>query len=300
MKLLFENKNLFKQLIINIANEKGISEAIVEKDYYVSLILQEINKKCENLVFKGGTSLSKCHSIINRFSEDIDLSCQKKLTQGERKKIVHAIIDIVKNFGFIVRNESKINSGMDFNNFEIEYPILFNNNNLKNYVMIDLYFSLISFPIENKFASNFIYEYLVDNKLLDNIDFDELKPFQIATQSVERTFVDKVFALCDFYLNKEFEETSRYIYDLFKIIDAISFDEEFKTMIKNVRIDRQTNSRCISAQDKYDINKLLAEIIEKEAFKKDYEDNTLKIIFEDISYDKAISALEKIIDRKIF
>ena len=39
---LYENKELFSQLINKISIEKGINEAIIEKDYYVSLILREI------------------------------------------------------------------------------------------------------------------------------------------------------------------------------------------------------------------------------------------------------------------
>lgn len=37
-------------------------------------------------MFKGGTSLSKVYGLIDRFSEDIDLSFSKKATDGEKKK----------------------------------------------------------------------------------------------------------------------------------------------------------------------------------------------------------------------
>ena len=49
-----------------------MSPAIIEKDYYVTLVLCELAKQVPDLLFKGGTSLSKCHKIIDRFSEDID------------------------------------------------------------------------------------------------------------------------------------------------------------------------------------------------------------------------------------
>lgn len=58
------------------AYKKGITEALVEKDFWVCLLLKTIfesDKLKENLIFKGGTSLSKCYNLINRFSEDIDL-----------------------------------------------------------------------------------------------------------------------------------------------------------------------------------------------------------------------------------
>lgn len=56
--------------------DKGITKEIVEKDFWVCLMLDYLFTKSKYrniLTFKGGTSLSKCFNIINRFSEDIDL-----------------------------------------------------------------------------------------------------------------------------------------------------------------------------------------------------------------------------------
>ncbi len=58
------------------AEKKGITEAVIEKDFWACLVLKTIFESDElkdNLLFKGGTSLSKCYNLINRFSEDIDL-----------------------------------------------------------------------------------------------------------------------------------------------------------------------------------------------------------------------------------
>lgn len=58
------------------AIDKGITKEIVEKDFWVCLMLDYLFTKSKyknNLTFKGGTSLSKGFNIINRFSEDIDL-----------------------------------------------------------------------------------------------------------------------------------------------------------------------------------------------------------------------------------
>lgn len=56
--------------------DHGNNKAIVEKDFWVTLVLDYLFHICkykEYFVFKGGTSLSKCFNLINRFSEDIDL-----------------------------------------------------------------------------------------------------------------------------------------------------------------------------------------------------------------------------------
>ena len=53
---------------------KGIANQLIEKDYYVTEALRTIANRWESqVIFKGGTSLSKGWQLIDRFSEDIDL-----------------------------------------------------------------------------------------------------------------------------------------------------------------------------------------------------------------------------------
>lgn len=58
---LHENKELFDQAVINASEEFGIDVPIIEKDYFVTLFLKKLLEKQPDLVFKGGTSLSKCY-----------------------------------------------------------------------------------------------------------------------------------------------------------------------------------------------------------------------------------------------
>lgn len=63
-------------LFRNAANKMGMTEAIIEKDFWVCWTLDYFFSECpwkSNLAFKGGTSLSKSFGLIKRFSEDIDL-----------------------------------------------------------------------------------------------------------------------------------------------------------------------------------------------------------------------------------
>ncbi len=67
-----EREALFR----NTAAKMGISEAVIEKDFWVCYMLDYLFHRCawkDNLAFKGGTSLSKAYNLIKRFSEDIDL-----------------------------------------------------------------------------------------------------------------------------------------------------------------------------------------------------------------------------------
>lgn len=75
----------WKEVLETVSREIRKAEILVEKDTIQSMFLNELSKVNLPFVFKGGTSLSKAYNLINRFSEDIDLSMQKKPTQTEKK-----------------------------------------------------------------------------------------------------------------------------------------------------------------------------------------------------------------------
>lgn len=63
-------------LFKNTAAQMGMTEAIIEKDFWVCFLLDYLFHRCQwknHIAFKGGTSLSKAYGLIERFSEDIDL-----------------------------------------------------------------------------------------------------------------------------------------------------------------------------------------------------------------------------------
>ena len=69
---LHNDKENFKAAIKATSRFFNVSEAIIEKDYFVTLVLLELTNQIPGLIFKGGTSLSKCYKII-----PIWLSCLK-------------------------------------------------------------------------------------------------------------------------------------------------------------------------------------------------------------------------------
>ncbi len=82
---------------------------IIEKDYWVVWILERLfslEKLKSHLTFKGGTSLSKVYGVIDRFSEDIDISIEKELLgfsaqsdpeNAPSKKKQRAVLDNLSN-----------------------------------------------------------------------------------------------------------------------------------------------------------------------------------------------------------
>lgn len=79
---------------------------------------------------------------------------------------------------------------------------------------------------------------------MDLAETYDLSPFEITTQTIERTLADKVFALCDYYMQGEIERHSRHLYDIYKIINAIGITEELAKLIPDVRAVRSELSIC--------------------------------------------------------
>jgi predicted nucleotidyltransferase component of viral defense system len=78
-----------------LEDETGIPASHVEKDFWVTEVLRgvvvEATTQGVEVVFKGGTSLSKAFRIIERFSEDVDVLVRfhSDAGQGERDRIRH-------------------------------------------------------------------------------------------------------------------------------------------------------------------------------------------------------------------
>ena len=118
---LHENKSTFEQYITAAADYMGITNTdIVEKDYYVTYFLKMISAVQQDVIFKGGTSLSKCHKIIQRFSEDIDLNIDfetAKLSQSQRKLLKQDIVQLIDTAGFALENPELVRSRRDLNRY---------------------------------------------------------------------------------------------------------------------------------------------------------------------------------------
>lgn len=300
--MLHHNRETFEQVILRVAEDKKIAPEIIEKDYYVTLFLKKIKELQPNLIFKGGTSLSKCYKLINRFSEDIDLNIETeaKPTEGQRKKLKANIVSVIDNFGFVLSNPDKVHSRRDYNKYIIDYPTVFSSDYLKEYLVVETAVYIKAYPCIEMQATSIIYDYLKENGYDNLIAEYNLEPFNVNVQAAERTLIDKLYALGDYYLSDSVQEHSRHIYDIYKLLDIVEMNDELRMLAKAVFEERKGHPNCHSAKDDIDMNKLLQEIIDKEAYKKDYQDITEKIVFDNIDYSTAIKALQTVVDSKLF
>ncbi len=299
--MLHNDKETFKQLILKVYDATGIKPEIIEKDYYVTLFLKEIVKKQPKIIFKGGTSLSKCYKLINRFSEDIDLNIDTKgkPTEGERRRLKEDIVSIIDNFGFTVTNLEDTRSRRSYNKYVVDYPSVFGAEYLKENLIIETSVYIRAYPHNTMTAASFIYDYLAENNMTDFIKQYELEPFKINVQTAERTLIDKVYALGDYYLSGKVTEHSRHIYDLYKLLEVVKMDDNLKALRQEVAAERKNHPACLSAQDSVNMPELLKEIVEKQVYKNDYETITAALLFEEVPYEEAITAIDKIVEYKI-
>ena len=128
----------------------------------------------------------------------------------------------------------------------------------------------------------------------------DLLPFEITTQTIERTLIDKVFALCDYYLSDKVDRHSRHLYDIYKIMEYTKPDESLSGLVQEVRSLREPLPACPSAKTGVYVNDILAEIVDKEVYRNDYETITGKLLFTYVPYQTVIGGIKEIISRGYF
>jgi len=122
----------------------------------------------------------------------------------------------------------------------------------------------------------------------------------VHVQSIERTFIDKIFAVADYYLGNQAKNHSRHIYDLYKIYPKIVFDDTFKKLVKEVRETRKAHDTCHSAKDGVNLQMLLNKIFNEDFYKSDYNQITDTLLFETVAYADSVGVLQQIIESRCF
>ena len=100
--MLHQNKAEFLKILERTSAQTGFPLRLLEKDYYLTIILSRINEGLSpELILKGGTCLNKIYYSYYRLSEDLDLSLklpQDNPTRAMRRKIISPIKESIKSF----------------------------------------------------------------------------------------------------------------------------------------------------------------------------------------------------------
>ena len=288
------DSEVLKQLIEQVADVSSKLPEFVEKDYYSILLLKQIVCRRDDVVFKGGTCLSKCFKVINRFSEDIDISLNvEHLSIGQRKKLVHDDMNSsISDVKLLLSNSDNIRSRRWFNRYICAYDTFFRSSNITNNVILELATQSPSDLFEIKECQTFIGEYLDSIGQHDLCVEYGLEKFSVKVQKLERTFVDKVYAICDYQISKKLVRNSRHIYDLHRILPLIKLDSSLVDLFSRIREYRLVNPMCYSVLGDYKLHELISSIIKEDTFKSDFNNVTRPLLYDTTEYSECIKSLE--------
>lgn len=268
------NKELLEELILNINNRTGIRNDILEKDYYVCLVLKDLSKKQDKLqaYFKGGTAIYKILDHMNRFSEDIDLTVKvndNESNNSNRMRLKNSTIGY-KIQGLELDKAETIDKKGSITSF-YKYNSLFSMNELfkSEKIQIESTSFTVSEPISTYTIEPLIYKYALENEkkiLKEEYDICE---FNIEIIKLERIFVDKIFAVEFYFERNMYEDVSKHLYDISIMIK----NDNIKEMLKN----KQELNKLISYKRKEEESRLGGIASNKEI--KDF--NYMKLKFND-------------------
>jgi predicted nucleotidyltransferase component of viral defense system len=266
MKLmqLSENKRID---IFTLAYERtGVSQIVLEKDWWVTTVLRALFSLyyAENLSFRGGTSLSKCWNLIERFSEDIDIAVNREYLgfSGElsktqiNDKLRRAACSFVREKLQFDIAKSLENQKIDTDLFsvkvnitpvtttdpeiiEVHYKTFFADQYIKPVVKLEISGRSMNEPVKKIALQSFV------DKAFPNTFFSE-NSFELNVVVPERTFWEKICLLHEEFAKPQelvrTERMSRHLYDLEKLMEtdvadkALSNNELYKSIVEHRRI----------------------------------------------------------------
>ncbi|MBO9633157.1 MAG: nucleotidyl transferase AbiEii/AbiGii toxin family protein [Chitinophagaceae bacterium] len=316
-----------KATIDQAEQKSGISAKAIEKDWWVTLTLKALfgSRYASYMVFKGGTSLSKCWKLIERFSEDIDIALAPEVFGMEyRDSPSKSRVDRLRRAGCsFTTNELKAELSRQFEALEVpanmvlieaapisdkfpdtdpqtlfvKYPSLYSPNRyLADEVKIEVSVRSLRVPYASASVNSLLYE------INPNQAYAE-EEFFVEAVDPRKTFLEKIFLLHEEFKKPDTakiktERMSRHLYDLGKIMTtsfgglALEDHDLYDNLIKH----RQWYSR-ISWVDYSTLARKTISFIPPEEivqlFNQDYEQMQEQMIYgEALSFDDLIQQLK--------
>lgn len=284
---LHNDKEAFKSLLEVASEHYGIDIRIVEKDYWVSYSLSKLltfDRK-DLIIFRGGTSLTKCYTDLKRFSEDIDLAINKEesISPSQLKKLIK---DVEKYIcvDFVEAESSTNRKSGDYRNVEYKYPSLFEQSLLTEMnpsLKIETVTFLTPNPYEKRLVKSIVFDFLKERGFDQHIVQYELQPFELNVLSIKRTLLDKIVSLVRMSYKddlSEFLTKTRHLYDLHLTYETVREfylnKEELISVIELVRQDEEVSDfkKQYPYQQKWS-KAPVWDLIKKDDIRKSYEDN---------------------------
>lgn len=256
-----------RQTLIETAVATGFQEKAIEKDWWVTLTLKAcfLTRWGNDLVFKGGTSLTKAWGLIERFSEDIDLVMNREilgfkgeLSNTQIKKLREKTSEFMATVFVESLSRSLTEMGVDPKLYKLEiqpggvadrdpqilelyyHSFLHADDYLSEKVIVEIGARSLMEPASPRIVHTIIGTSLPGRPFSG-------APFEVLTVDPKRTFLEKVFLLHEEFSKPgekmRHERMSRHLYDLEKLMDT-----EFG---KAAMQDRQLYERIVQHRAKY-------------------------------------------------
>lgn len=230
------NKELFRDMIDTLNTRTGVAIDIIEKDYYVCLVLKELSKKQDYLkaYFKGGTAVYKILDTMNRFSEDIDLTVKVLLEESNtrnKKRLKESALGYEIEGLELIKDECIDNKGSVTGVYQ--YTSVYEDSEIPlqraGKIQVESTSFTVSEPTEKYYIEPLIYKLANDKekKILEE-QFDITK-IEIEIIKLERMFIDKIFAAEFYYIRNMYMDTAKHLYD----ISVLFNNDKIKKLLKD-------------------------------------------------------------------
>ena len=249
--ILHKDDTAFLEITTITARELNIHPFYIEKDYWITLVLNRLakSKYVNDSVFKGGTSLSKAYNLIERFSTDVDIAIINNTakTGNEIKTIIRTIEKEITADLAEVKIEGVTSKGSRFRKSVFAYAGI-HKNNPDNKLIVEVNSFANPFPFQKRSIKSFVFDFLKQAGNENYIRQYHLEPFEVNVLNKEQTLLEKMVSLIRF----SFEENSiesiqgkiRHFYDLYFLINnpdcaafiaSGSFKEQFDAILEHDR-----------------------------------------------------------------
>ena len=267
---LHKNTQDFQNAIQATSEFLGIRDIFIEKDYWVTYILKQLSKSefKDEVVFKGGTSLSKAYDVISRFSEDVDLVLigRNGLSGNQIKAKIKKIEKVLIIFPLEEDTTFKPSKGSKFRKTGYKYPRV-----LDDYVFGHTEESLIleinafanPYPDEIREIESYITKFFRKTYASYIADY-ELESFKIKVLDIKRTLIEKILSLARFSIsdNENYDVLRgkvRHFYDIHKLM-----------------LEREISDFIVSKDFKKTIEKAIEDDLSNPEFKDSWKNTKLK------------------------
>ncbi|MDR1603401.1 MAG: nucleotidyl transferase AbiEii/AbiGii toxin family protein [Gracilibacteraceae bacterium] len=218
---LHQDRDAFKALLSDVSQRISIRSDIIEKDYYLTLLLWELAEKQDTLpaYFKGGTALYKAIGRMKRFSEDIDLTVEiHDCSKSQGKKRLEVAASGYQTLSRTSEKERESNQRGSITSVYEYNPVITvdADDELQRfgYVKVEATSFTVSEPTESIQVSPLLYSEATSAQHRILTENYGVKPFAINTIKMERIFADKILAAEFYYQRNMLFDTAKHLYDL--------------------------------------------------------------------------------------